>query len=202
MLDAHRVWRYFGDFPALRDVTFSAGPRDCVALLGANGAGKTTLLKLLARLAHPQKGTLELPPRERCGYVGHGLGLYDELSARENLNFWASVYGTAWPAVTEWLRRVSLDHVADSPVREFSRGMRQRVALGRAFLHKPDLLILDEPFTGLDQRSVELLQGLLKESLAGGAAIVISSHQIPEVMALATRTLRLERGQVMAEPQA
>lgn len=202
MIEAKGVWRFFGDFPALRNVSFSAGPRDCVALLGANGAGKTTLLKLLARLSNPQKGELSLPPRERCGYVGHGLGLYDELSARENLEFWASVYGSPRQAVDEWLQRVSLDHVAHAPVREFSRGMRQRVALGRAFLHRPDLLILDEPFTGLDQRSVELLQRLLAEALDRGGAVVISSHQIPEVMALATRTLRLERGEVAPEPQS
>ena len=124
MLRAEGVWRFFGDFPALRDVGFEAGAGDCVALLGPNGAGKTTLLKLLARLAAPQKGTLTLPPRERTGYLGHGLGLYEEFSARENLSFWGEIYGANPSLVDAWLQRVDLAHVADAPVRQFSRGMR------------------------------------------------------------------------------
>lgn len=196
MLKAEGVWRFFGDFPALRDVSFEAGTADCVALLGPNGAGKTTLLKLLARLATPQKGKLTLPERNRTGYLGHGLGLYEEFSARENLRFWCELYGARPALVDSWLERVELAHVANAPVRQFSRGMRQRVALGRAFLHQPDLLLLDEPFTGLDERSVNLLQQVLREALDRKAAIVLSSHQIPEVMALATKVVRLDRGRV------
>lgn len=196
MLRAAGVWRFFGDFPALRDVSFEADSGDCVALLGPNGAGKTTLLKLLARLAAPQKGTLTLPPRERTGYLGHGLGLYEEFSARENLRFWSELYGAAPALVDAWLERVDLAHVANAPVRQFSRGMRQRVALGRAFLHQPDLLLLDEPFTGLDERSVSLLQQVLRETLERKGTIVLSSHQIPEVMALATKVIRLDRGRL------
>jgi heme exporter protein A len=196
MLRAEGVWRFFGDFPALRDVSLEAGAGDCVALLGPNGAGKTTLLKLLARLAAPQKGTLTLPPRERTGYLGHGLGLYEEFSARENLSFWGELYGAAPGLVDAWLERVDLSHVANAPVRQFSRGMRQRVALGRAFLHQPDLLLLDEPFTGLDERSVSLLQQVLRETLERRGTIVLSSHQIPEVMALATKVIRLDRGRL------
>ena len=196
MLRAAGVWRFFGDFPALRDVSLGAGPGDCVALLGPNGAGKTTLLKLLARLATPQKGTLTLPPRERTGYLGHGLGLYEEFSARENLRFWSELYGAPPALVDAWLERVDLSHVANAPVRQFSRGMRQRVALGRAFLHQPDMLLLDEPFTGLDERSVSLLQQVLRETLERKGTIVLSSHQIPEVMALATKVIRLDRGRL------
>ena len=196
MLRAAGVWRFFGDFPALRDVSLEAGPGDCVALLGPNGAGKTTLLKLLARLATPQKGTLTLPPRERTGYLGHGLGLYEEFSARENLRFWSELYGAPPGLVDAWLERVDLSHVANAAVRQFSRGMRQRVALGRAFLHQPDLLLLDEPFTGLDERSVSLLQQVLRETIERKGTIVLSSHQIPEVMALATKVIRLDRGRL------
>ena len=196
MLRAAGVWRFFGDFPALRDVSLEAGPGDCVALLGPNGAGKTTLLKLLARLATPQKGTLTLPPRERTGYLGHGLGLYEEFSARENLRFWSELYGAPPALVDAWLERVDLSHVANALVRQFSRGMRQRVALGRAFLHQPDLLLLDEPFTGLDERSVSLLQQVLRETLERKGTIILSSHQIPEVMALATKVIRLNRGRL------
>ncbi len=194
MVRAAGLWKYFGDFPALRDVSFEAGPGSCTALLGPNGAGKTTLLKLIARLASPSRGTLTLPDRGRTGYLGHGLGLYEGLSAAENLRFWGGLYDAPATAGMAWLERVGLAHVAAAPVREFSRGMRQRVALGRAFLHEPDLLVLDEPFTGLDQHSIALLQELLREARDRGAAILLSSHQIPEVMALSTATLRLERG--------
>ncbi len=197
MLKAEGVWRFFGDFPALRDVSLEAGPGECIALLGPNGAGKTTLLKLLARLAHPQKGTLTLPESKNTGYMGHGLGLYEDLSALENLKFWAQLYETDSHRAMTWLERVNLAEVAAAPVRQFSRGMRQRVALGRAFLHEPAMLVLDEPFTGLDHASVELLQVLLSESLQRGSTIILSSHQIPEAMSHATRTIRLERGRIV-----
>lgn len=196
MLKAEGVWRFFGDFPALRDVSLEVNAGECVALLGPNGAGKTTLLKLLARLARPQKGTLTLPAPQETGYLGHGLGLYEELSAIENLKFWAKLYGADAGRAASWLDRVNLADVATAPVRQFSRGMRQRVALGRAFLHDPKLLVLDEPFTGLDHASVELLQTLLAAALERGAAIVLSSHQIPEAMSHATRVARLERGRM------
>jgi heme exporter protein A len=196
MLQAEGLWRFFGDFAALRDVSVDVGPRECIALLGPNGAGKTTLLKLLAGLASPQKGKLTMPARRDTGYLGHGLGLYEELSALENLRFWGGVYGAPDAAPLQWLERIGLAHVADAPVRQLSRGMRQRVALGRAFQHLPRLLILDEPFTGLDRESVTLLQTLLREALDGGAGVILSSHQIPEAMSLATGTLRLEKGRV------
>lgn len=196
MLKAEGVWRFFGDFPALRDVSLEVNSGECVALLGPNGAGKTTLLKLLARLAQPQKGTLALPAPQETGYLGHGLGLYEELSAIENLKFWAKLYGADGGRAASWLERVNLTDVATAPVRQFSRGMRQRVALGRAFLHDPKLLVLDEPFTGLDHASVELLQTLLAAALERGAGIVLSSHQIPEAMSHATRVVRLERGRM------
>lgn len=196
MLRAEGVWRFFGDFPALRDVSLEVNAGECVALLGPNGAGKTTLLKLLARLARPQKGTLTLPEPRDTGYLGHGLGLYEDLSAIENLEFWGELYGADKNRATAWLQRVNLADVASAPVRQFSRGMRQRVALGRAFLHEPKLLVLDEPFTGLDQASVELLQSLLLEALKRGAAIILSSHQIPEAMSLATNVVRLDRGRL------
>ncbi len=197
MLRAEGLWRFFGDFAALRDVSLTAGGGECIALLGPNGAGKTTLLKLLARLARPQKGSLELPDPRDTGYLGHGLGLYEDLSAIENLRFWADVYEVPQTAAAEWLERVGLAHVANAPVRQYSRGMRQRAALGRAFLHRPKLLVLDEPFTGLDQASVKLLQEVLREVIGRGAAVILSSHQLPEVMALATRSLTLEQGRVV-----
>lgn len=197
MLKARSLWRFFGDFAALRDVSLEIDSGECIALLGPNGAGKTTLLKLLAGLAKPQRGALSLPQRRETGYLGHGLGLYEDLSSMENLRFWAGLYGAPEEASAAWLERIRLDHVAHAPVRQLSRGMRQRVALGRAFQHRPKLLILDEPFTGLDAESVALLQSVLREAVDAGAAIILSSHQIPEVMSLANRTIHLDKGRIV-----
>ena len=205
-LAVHEVWKYFGDFPALRKVTLRVDPGSCVALLGRNGAGKTTLLKILAGLAAPSEGTILLEgksprdaaTRSRIGLIGHGIAVYDELTALENLEVFAQLYGIAQPreAAREWLRRVNLGHVENGKAREFSRGMRQRLAVARAFLHSPKLLILDEPFTGLDDRSIGLLQALLRDALATGATAILSTHQLPEAMELATHVALLNRGQL------
>jgi ABC-type multidrug transport system ATPase subunit len=193
LLQATQLTKYFGSFPALRKVSFGIEPRQCVALLGRNGAGKTTLLKLLGGLSKPTEGTLEL--RARTGLLGHGIGVYDELSARQNLRFFAALSPVAIDTEA-WLERVNLRHVADAPLREYSRGMRQRLALARAFMGEPELLLLDEPFTSLDDKATALLQYLLGDALGRGAAIVLSTHQIPEAMSLATHILFLERGQL------
>ncbi|MBM3727613.1 MAG: heme ABC exporter ATP-binding protein CcmA [Acidobacteria bacterium] len=196
-LAVDRVWKYFGEFPALRDITLDAAPGACLALLGRNGAGKTTLLRLLAGLATPTRGTLQLE-RHRAGYIGHGIGIYDDLSARENLMLFARLYDVpnARAAVSQWLTRTQLARVADSPAREFSRGMRQRLAIARAFLHNPDVLLLDEPFTSLDDRAIALLQELLRETLGRGATVVMSTHQLREAMELATHVALLVRGKL------
>jgi heme ABC exporter ATP-binding subunit CcmA len=205
-LAVNGVWKYFGDFPALRKVTLRVDQGSCVALLGRNGAGKTTLLKILSGLAAPSEGTILLEgksPRDaatraRIGLIGHGIAVYDELTALENLEIFAQLYGMSNPAATarEWLKRVNLAHVENGKAREFSRGMRQRLAVARAFLHAPKLLILDEPFTGLDDRSISLLQGLLRDALAQGATAILSTHQLPEAMELATHVALLNRGQL------
>lgn len=200
------IWKYFGDFPALRKVSLDVDRGSCVALLGRNGAGKTTLLKILAGLAAPSEGQVLLEgksPRDaatrtRIGLIGHGIAVYDELTALENLELFAQLYGIPDPrsAARFWLTRVNLAHVEGGKAREFSRGMRQRLAVARAFLHAPKLLILDEPFTGLDDRSIGLLQELLRESLGRGATAILSTHQLPEAMELATHVALLNRGQL------
>jgi heme exporter protein A len=200
------VWKFFGDFPALRQVSWQTERGSCLALLGRNGAGKTTLLRILAGLSTPSKGNVELmgaPARDQearrsIGMIGHGIAVYDELSAIENLMVFARLYGLDQPRrrAEEWLARTDLDRVASSAVREFSRGMRQRLAIARAFLHSPSILLLDEPFTSLDDRAIALLQGLLKEALAGGATIVMSTHQIREAVELATHVALLVRGKL------
>jgi ABC-type multidrug transport system ATPase subunit len=131
----------------------------------------------------------------RTSLLGHGIGVYDELSARQNLAFFAAFAGRPVD-VNAWLERVNLTQVADAPLREYSRGMRQRLALARAFMGEPELLLLDEPFTSLDDKATALLQSLLAEALQREAAVVLSTHQIPEAMALATHVLFLDRGKL------
>lgn len=164
------------------------------------------MLRILAGLLRPQKGVIKLfgrdsrhaDTRASFGVLGHGIGVYDELSAMENLKLFAQVYGVADPdkAAMEWLKRTQLDHVADSLVREFSRGMRQRLAVARAFLHNPSLMLLDEPFTALDDRAIALLQSLLRDAVGRGATVIMSTHQLREAMELATHVALLARGRL------
>ena len=200
------VWKFYGDYPALRNVSLSAAPGACLALIGRNGAGKTTLLRTIAGFSRPGKGKITIfgngprdtQTRRLMGFIGHGISVYDELSALENLMLFGKLYGVADPKKTalEWLERTGLGRVKDGLVREFSRGMRQRLAVARAFLHGPKVLLLDEPFTSLDDRAIAVLQRLLREALADGKTIVMSTHQLREALELATHVALLNRGQV------
>jgi heme exporter protein A len=200
------VWKYYGDFPALRDICLESEAGSCLALIGRNGAGKTTLLRIVGGFSRPGKGQIRIlgtPPRETAtrrniGFLGHGIAVYDELSALENLMLYAKLYGLDKPRqkALEWLERTGLERVRDGLVREFSRGMRQRLAVARAFLHDPSVLLLDEPFTALDDRAIAVLQRLLREGLAQGKTIVMSTHQLREALELASHVALLNRGQV------
>jgi heme ABC exporter ATP-binding subunit CcmA len=194
---ADRVWKYFGDYPALRGVDLEVAKGSCLALLGRNGAGKTTMLRILANLSRPTKGEVRIDGA--IGYLGHGIGVYDDLSAFENLILFGQLQGLAHPAkaAIEALTRVGLERVKDGMAREFSRGMRQRLAVARAFLHHPKILLLDEPFTSLDDKAIAVLQALLEHALTEGATIVMSTHQIREAMELATHVALLERGKIV-----
>jgi len=204
---ADRVWKYFGDYPALRGVNLEVPKGSCLALLGRNGAGKTTMLRILANLSRPSKGKIlifgdgsgEHGVRSRIGYLGHGIGVYDDLSALENLILFGRLLAVPNPAkaAADALERVGLGRVKDGMAREFSRGMRQRLAVARAFLHHPEILLLDEPFTSLDDKAIAVLQSLLKDSLKSGATIIMSTHQIREAMELATHVALLERGRIV-----
>jgi heme exporter protein A len=200
------VWKFFGDYPALRDISFTVDGGACLALLGRNGAGKTTLLRILAGLSKAARGSITIlgkdaraeDTRRKIGVLGHGIGVYEELSAYENLRLFARLYGIADPNKTarEWLERTGLDRVRDGLVREFSRGMRQRLAVARAFLHNPSLLLLDEPFTALDDRAIKVLQDLLKNALQEGRTIIMSTHQLREALELATDVALINRGRL------
>src|SRR5580658_9289411 len=205
-LEVSGVWKYYGDFPALRDIAFRVIPGSTVALLGRNGAGKTTLLRILAGLSKPSRGSVTINgmnvreeyARRRIGVLGHGISLYDELSATENLMVFARLYGLAAPrkAALEWLERTGLERVRDGLVREFSRGMRQRLAVARAFIHDPEVLLFDEPFTALDDRAIAVLESLLQDAHAQGRTIVLSTHQLKEALVLATHVALISRGAI------
>ncbi len=200
------VWKFYGDYPALKDVKLQAEPGSCIALIGRNGAGKTTLLRTVAGFSRPGRGEIRIfgtQPREtatrrKIGFIGHGIAVYDELSALENLTLFGKLYGLPNPhkSALEWLERTGLERVRDGLVREFSRGMRQRLAVARAFLHEPTVLLLDEPFTALDDKAIAVLQRLLREALAAGKTIVMSTHQLREALELASHVALLSRGQV------
>ncbi|MEX2263620.1 MAG: heme ABC exporter ATP-binding protein CcmA [Bryobacteraceae bacterium] len=198
------VWKYFGDYPALSDLNFSIEPGTSLALLGRNGAGKTTLLRILAGLSRPARGRIRLhgadarDARAQIGVLGHGIAIYDELSAIENLRLFGRLYGLPDPdrSAHHWLERTGLLRVKDGLVREFSRGMRQRLALARAFLHEPSVLLLDEPFTALDDRAIAVLQEVLREARSEGRTIVMSTHQLREALDLATHVALLSRGRL------
>ena len=200
------VWKFYGDYPALRDVKLTAEAGACLALIGRNGAGKTTLLRTVAGFSRPGRGKITIfgkeprdtAARRRMGFIGHGISVYDELSALENLTLFGRLYGLADPrkSAHEWLERTGLERVRHGLVREFSRGMRQRLAVARAFLHEPSVLLLDEPFTALDDRAIAVLQGLLREALAAGRTVVMSTHQLREALELATHVALLNRGKI------
>ena len=206
-LAAEDVWKYYGDYPALREIRLAVEPGSCLALLGRNGAGKTTLLRIAAGFSKPGRGRVSIfgrdardeQTRRRVGVLGHGISVYEELSALENLMLFGRLYELPDPArsAAEWLERTGLTRVRDGLVREFSRGMRQRLAIARAFLHDPQVLLLDEPFTSLDDRAIAVLQTVLREAAARGATVILSTHQLREALELATHVALLARGRLI-----
>lgn len=208
---ARGVSKVYGRQRALGSVSLELGAGEAVALLGPNGAGKSTLLGILGTLVRPSTGELlfsDEPPtawhRAGIGVLGHESLCYAELTGRENLHFFARLYGVARPAErsAEWLARLGIEHAADRPARTYSRGMLQRLALGRALIHGPRLLLLDEPFTGLDREGVALLRSLLMAERDRGAILLIISHEFASLVDLATRALVLRRGRLVHDGPA
>ena len=198
--------RYSGIY-ALRRVSIEVARGECVVLCGRNGSGKTTLLRIAAGLVRPSAGTVtrgeeggELR-RAPVGFVAHATMVYDELTAEENLLLFARLLGVSKAAerVRELLSEIGLYERRDSLVRTFSRGMRQRMAVARALLHQPSLLLLDEPATGLDSVSVNWLARTMRQLSDSGCTIVMSLHGESEISALATRAIRLEAGNLEAD---
>ncbi len=202
--------RYGGLF-ALRRVSFAIAPGECVVLAGRNGSGKTTLLRIAAQIVKPTAGKLTFPgatetpsTNGRPGYVAHTTMVYDELTAEENLLLFAKLQNVESPAARaeELLREVGLIERRSSLVRTFSRGMRQRIAIARALIHRPSVLLFDEPATGLDPLGISWLAKTLGEVNRSGCTVVMSLHGESEISALATRAVQLDAGSIVADTQS
>lgn len=201
------VRRRFGPLEALKGVDLAVEEGSSIALFGSNGAGKTTLLRVLAGLLRPTGGRVELfgvplpgspQLRRRLGVVAHDSFLYPDLSALENLRYYARLYGvTDARRPSELLASFGLAAAASRPVRTYSRGMLQRVSLARAILHRPDLLLLDEPFAGLDPGVSALLERTLLSLHAAGATIVFSSHDLEGGLRVGQRAVIMGGGQIV-----
>ena len=203
--------KWFGLNPALANVSLRVQRGEWVVLLGRNGAGKSTLLRIMARLVKPNRGRVRIcgvdvardpeRGRERIGLVAHQTFLYPGLTARENLRLHARLHGLEGAAerVAAALSDAGLDLSADRPVRGFSRGMQQRLAIARATLHGPELMLLDEPFTGLDLEAAELLSERLRQWAAAGRTIVMATHNLEQGLEGVNRWVLLDRGRIVTQ---
>ncbi|MGH7914881.1 MAG: ATP-binding cassette domain-containing protein [Candidatus Binataceae bacterium] len=209
LIEARALGKSFGSTPVLRDVNLSVEAGGGAAVIGANGAGKSTLIQLLAGLCAPGTGAAmlfgeparSLGPalRRRVGLLSHQSFLYPNLTARENLEFYATLYGVNGPrsAAIEWLERVALGAAADARVRGFSRGMEQRLAIARAMLARPDVLMLDEPFASLDADGAAIAAALTREAMGRGCAVLASAHSANALGELGFAVLMLSRGRLV-----
>jgi heme exporter protein A len=210
MIAVRKLVKRFGLKTVLRGLDFQVEAGEFVALLGPNGAGKTTFLRILASLSRPSLGDVRiagynLPAqasavRRRLGVVSHLPLLYGDLTAEENLQFYGRMYGVAnlERRVREVLELVGLAARRRDLVRTFSRGMQQRLAIGRAVLHDPEVMLFDEPHTGLDQDASAMLDGVLREVAARGRTVVMTSHDLARAADLASRYDVLSRGTITA----
>jgi heme exporter protein A len=208
MIEVRNLIKTFGVTPVLRGLDFQVEQGEFVALLGPNGAGKTTFLRILATLSRATMGSVQvagyaLPKhahevRRKLGVVSHQPLLYGDLTAEENLRFYARMYALSGmdQRIDNVLKLVGLQFRRRDLVRQFSRGMQQRLAIGRAILHHPSILLFDEPHTGLDQEAAEMLDGLLGSIATEGRTVVMTSHDITRAAKLATRVDILSKGRI------
>jgi len=209
VVEADGLGKSFGRTPVLRDVSLRVARGEALTIFGPNGAGKSTMLRLCATLTRPTVGRLRLfgneavgpEVRRRIGVVSHQSFCYPDLTARENLTFFARAYGAAAPeqAAISWLDRVGLADVENRPLRVLSRGMEQRLALARALLPTPDLVLLDEPWSGLDATAADVLTGLLATAKREGRTVITVTHDLDRGLAIADRTCILHRGRIVWE---
>ncbi len=211
MIDVQNLSKSFGPVHAVDGVSMTIGRGEFAALIGANGAGKTTLIRLLAGLSRPTDGRIliggcdtrreAVAARRLTGVIGHDPYLYPDLTAQENLRFYSRMFGlgNAADRVRTMLERVGLDHRRNEPVRSFSRGMLQRLALARALLHDPPLLLFDEPFTGLDIYAEAAFKEMLRTLIAQDRTVLMALHDISYALRHAGRILVLRRGRLVLD---
>jgi heme exporter protein A len=213
-LESQNVRKTYGHFTALASINLQVGRGEFVALFGRNGAGKTTFLKVAATLVRPTHGKLHIQgidvarnaqdARRQIGFLSHNTYVYRDLTPVENLKFFARLYGVddSQARIERLLDRVGLRRRMHDPVRAFSRGLNQRVGIARVMLHEPSLILLDEPYTGLDANAVEILNGILDEAHSAGKTIVVTTHDLEHGLRAATRAVIIDRGKVVFDGRA
>lgn len=207
-LEVRDLCRTFGARKALDGVSFDLPQGAFLSIFGPNGAGKTTMLKVLSTLTNPSKGSAKVAGldvvedavglRERIGFISHNPLLYPDLSAEENLRFFAEIYCIDEPEkrVRELLKAVELDHRRFDAVRTFSRGMTQRLSIARALLHRPEVIFLDEPYSGLDPHAMDILDALIAQIRAEHTFVMIS-HDLQKGLELCSHALILAKGKIV-----
>ncbi|MES2179096.1 MAG: heme ABC exporter ATP-binding protein CcmA [Gemmatimonadota bacterium] len=211
-IDATGVARRFGTTWVLRGVTLRVAPGEVVGLLGANGSGKSTLLRILSTLLRPHAGTARIAGhdvvrashdvRSQVGFLAHSPALYADLTARENIAFAATMLDRAESDIESVLDRVGLMAAAERQVRGLSAGMQRRLALARLILMRPRVLLLDEPYSNLDPEGIQLMNALIAEWVADGAAALVVLHELAPAANVLHRTVTIVDGRIEAERAA
>lgn len=208
LISVNQVEKTFGSRWALRNISFSVEPGQIVALVGPNGAGKTTLLRIIATLARPSSGEIfigKIPvaqhaaaARGAIGFVGHQTYMYDSLTAEENLRLYARLYdiGDVASRVRAVAARVGIEHRLKDVARTLSRGLQQRLTLARMLLHEPAVLLLDEPYTGLDKLAADQLDEIMLGAKREGRAVLFSTHDLERGLGVADRALVVHGGRI------
>jgi len=208
-LESEDIRKTFSHFTALAGVNLTVKRGEFVALFGRNGAGKTTFLKIAATLVRPSHGKLRIEgfdireepeqARRQIGFLSHNTYLYRDLSSVENLKFFCRLYGVSDSdsRIESILDRVGLRRRASDPIRGFSRGLHQRLGIARVLLHDPSLILLDEPYTGLDAHAVDTLNEILDEASRGGKTVILTTHDLEQGLRASTRSLIIDRGRLV-----
>lgn len=205
-----QVTKLFGATPALRGVSLDLVPGSATLLSGENGAGKSTLLNIIGTQLRPTRGKIvyfdgenqRIPRRgirAQLGWVSHASHCYGELTGRQNIELVADLQGVPRALFQPLAARVGLGKFAERPVSSLSRGQTQRIALARALIHQPALILLDEPWTGLDRQSAQLLENIVREEVERGAVVVIVSHEQGLAERLGAREVRISRGKILVD---
>jgi heme exporter protein A len=209
MIHVRGLVKSFGDHVVLRGIDLDVGKGECLALVGPNGAGKTTLLRILATLSRPTAGSVRVaetdlvdgavPVRRQIGFLSHEPLLYADLSADENLRFYGRMYDVAdlGERISFMLSQVGLQRSRFDLVRTFSRGMKQRLAIARALLHDPPVLLLDEPYTGLDRQAARMLDTVLSDAGLSLRTVVLTTHNLERGLGMCRRIALLIEGQIV-----